>query len=265
MATDEMKRRILKELHTLAVNPQTSPYLQDFVPTVAPNTGKLQVMAAAQLSRILHDYSSFAVSTIDKFFQQTLRAFSREVGQFASYQVELDRDMLISESVDRVLDSLAEGGDKELLDWVVRGVKNELENTGRFNLNGKLKDMATSLLSLAPGETTAPRNQLRELTDTCDKICLSFNRTVRQMATQALDILQRAGVDPADSNRAFLGSLAVYADLSDTEPVPAVTGSWLDKALDPQKWFPKKNARMLAFLPGLPAAAGGSICPSGLK
>ena len=30
-ATDEMKSRILKELHVLAVNPDKSPYLKDFI------------------------------------------------------------------------------------------------------------------------------------------------------------------------------------------------------------------------------------------
>ena len=66
----------------------------------------LQTKTRRVLHDILHDYSAFAVSTIDKFFQQTLKAFSREIGQFASYQVELDKDSLIAESVDRILDSL---------------------------------------------------------------------------------------------------------------------------------------------------------------
>ena len=86
-ATDEMKRRILDELHILAVKPEESPYFKDFVPQVFSSVETLQKRASGQLAGILHDYSSFAVSTIDKFFQQTLRAVSREIGQFASYQV----------------------------------------------------------------------------------------------------------------------------------------------------------------------------------
>ena len=97
-ATDEMKRRILKQ----------SSYTKDFVPSLFPSPDGLKQKAGDVLLRILHDYGAFAVSTIDRFFQQTLKAFSREIGQFASYQVELDKDALVSETVDRILDSLTE-------------------------------------------------------------------------------------------------------------------------------------------------------------
>ena len=86
-ATDEMKRRILKELHVLATHPDRSPYINAFVPSVIATSNELKTKAQRLLVSIVNDYSAFAVSTIDKFFQQTLRAFSREIGQFTSYQV----------------------------------------------------------------------------------------------------------------------------------------------------------------------------------
>ena len=108
-ATDEMKSRILRQLHILAVCPEKSGYHDYFVPSCFAGDAELQKKAREVLNDILHDYSAFAVSTIDRFFQQTLKAFSREIGQFASYQVELDKRSLVAESVDRILDSLDEG------------------------------------------------------------------------------------------------------------------------------------------------------------
>ena len=87
-ATEEMKGRILKELHVLATSPWDSDYHKDFVPQHYKNDMELKKAAETVLCNILHDYGAFAVSTIDRFFQQTLKAFSREIGQFASYQVE---------------------------------------------------------------------------------------------------------------------------------------------------------------------------------
>ena len=98
-ATDEMKGRILQELFCLADSPQDSDYLEYFVPKVFSDVAGLQKAADEILCNLLHDYSAFSVSTIDRFFQQTLKAFSREIGQFSSYQVELDKESLISESV----------------------------------------------------------------------------------------------------------------------------------------------------------------------
>ena len=120
-ATDEMKGRILQELYVMASDPERSGYLDWFVPSVFPSAADMQKKAEAVLQDILHDYSAFAVSTIDRFFQQTLKAFSREIGHFASYQVELDKDSLVAESVDRILDSLTEE-DGSLLSWLTDNV-----------------------------------------------------------------------------------------------------------------------------------------------
>ena len=86
-ATEEMKSRILKELHILATSPASSDYHDAFVPGVLPDDAALSRRASAVLRDILHDYSAFAVSTIDRFFQQTLKAFSREIGQFSKEKI----------------------------------------------------------------------------------------------------------------------------------------------------------------------------------
>ena len=41
-ATDEMKSRILKELHIMATDPQKSSYKEDFVPSVFPSADLMQ-------------------------------------------------------------------------------------------------------------------------------------------------------------------------------------------------------------------------------
>ena len=123
-ATEEMKSRILKELHILATNPAASGYYKEFIPSSYPDDASLQKAAETVLCNILHDYSAFAVSTIDRFFQQTLKAFSREIGHFASYQIELDRSSLIAESVDRVLDSITgDKKDEKKLKWLKTWLK----------------------------------------------------------------------------------------------------------------------------------------------
>ena len=158
-ATEEMKSRILKELHILATSPATSDYHDAFVPAILPDDAALSARAAAVLRDILHDYSAFAVSTIDKFFQQTLKAFSREIGQFASYQVELDKDSLVAESVDRVLDSLTQD-DTGLLSWLTDNVLEQIEQGGEgtvrvtytYNPDG-FPASVTSKISDMGGET----------------------------------------------------------------------------------------------------------------
>ena len=258
-ATDEMKRRILDELFTLSTEPARSPYFEDFVPQVFQTVEALQKRASSQLGGILHDYSSFAVSTIDKFFQQTLRAFSREIGQFASYQVELDKAALVEESVDRILDGLTED-DRSLLGWLTENVKAGLESGNRFNLEPPLKDMAKNLKSMDHAEAVRrygidedaayAKEHLKELRKGCAALAEAFVQDVRNAAQAVLDVLERHGVDPADSNRGFLKALYGFRDLGPRDAVGTPTASFMDKAADSSKWFAKAKDKYRVELEG---------------
>ncbi len=258
-ATDEMKRRILDELFVLSTKPQESPYFKDFVPAVFPTADALQKQASGQLGGILHDYSSFAVSTIDKFFQQTLRAFSREIGQFASYQVELDKAALVEESVDRILDGLTED-DRGLLGWLTENVKAGLESGNRFNLEPPLKEMAVNLKSTDHAEAVRrydidedaayAKDHLKEIQKGCATLADVFVKDVREAAKAVLDVLTEHGVDPADSNRGFLKALYGYRDLGPHDAVGTPTDSFLDKAADSSKWFAKAKDKYRVELEG---------------
>ena len=258
-ATDEMKRRILRQLYILAVRPEESPYYEDFVSSLFPTAQALQERASGQLAGILHDYSSFAVSTIDKFFQQTLRAFSREIGQFASYQVELDKDSLVEESVDRILDALTEE-DRPLLDWLTDNVKASLEQGDRFSLEPPLKGMAVNLQSEDHAEAVRrfgvdegkvySKEHLKKVREGCDALVRQYVRDVKAGATEVLDVLSRHGIDPSESNRGFLKALYGYQELDARSCVSAPTASFMDKAPDSAKWFAKSRDRYRLALEG---------------
>jgi ATP-dependent exoDNAse (exonuclease V) beta subunit len=258
-ATDEMKRRILQELHALAVNPTESPYYKDFVPSVLPTDKALSERAAGQLSAILHDYSSFAVSTIDKFFQQTLRAFSREIGQFSSYQVELDKDALVEESVDRILDALTEE-DHGLLDWLTDNVKAGLEKGDRFNLEPPLKAMAKSLKSADHAEAVREydvdedaaysKEHLKQVRKGCDALVRDYVKQVEEAARAVLAVFEQHKVAPEDSFRGFFKALYGYLDLDGRAAVTPLKPAFLERARDSSKWFVQSKDRLRLELEG---------------
>ena len=241
-ATDEMKRRILKELYLLSREPEKSPYFEE----LGMDATTLQRRARQQLSGILNDYSAFAVSTIDRFFQQTLRAFSREIGQFSSYQVQLDREALVSESVDRLLDSLTE--DNALLGWLTRSVQEDLESSGKFSLEGRLQEVAGSLQELPGGKLNVSKESLAALRKLCKQIEKSFLERVEKAAADCLKALSDSGVDPADSNRGFLTKLYKYQHLQ--HPVEKPTDAFLRNAAEEELWFSKAKAGLRQQLAG---------------
>lgn len=134
-ATEEMKDRILQDLSIAA---ETDP------------------KARKILINLLHDYGSFSVSTIDKFFQQALRAFSREIGYSNNYQIELDEDSLISEAADRILDELSDDR-KELLNWVK-------DQYNRSLLSGEKPDLEKSITDIGKEFCKLPEEERSLLT-----------------------------------------------------------------------------------------------------
>ena len=241
-ATDEMKRRILKELFRLSTVPQDSPYIKDLVPGTLPSVEALQKKASEQLSLILNDYSAFAVSTIDRFFQQTLRAFSREIGQFASYQVQVDRESLVSESVDRVLDSLSDQ-DAPLLDWLTRSARQNLRDEGKMKLEEDLQEMAKGLSRIPEGELRYEKDAMDRLRGRCEKIIKAYPEKVKAASQAVLDAFDSVGVKPEDTYRGFMGAIRKRLD----SPVPP-TEAFIRRASNPEEWFAKGNAHLLPVL-----------------
>jgi len=250
-ATDEMKRRILDELYVLSTTPASSPYYKDFVDDRELCSGEedLRKRCAQQLYGILHDYSAFAVSTIDTFFQQTLRAFSREIGQFSSYQVNLDKEALVNESVDRVLSSLTPEN-KDLVEWLVGGVRDNLRRNSTFTLDSGLKEIAKSLRCndyLQAAEKDGgnedeqwSKDNLDSQRKTLESVISDFEeKMVPNAAKAVLECLKECGVAPEDSNRGFLKALYNY---SEKGPVKKpLTPAFIRNASDSSLWFAKSK------------------------
>ena len=249
-ATDEMKSRILKELHILATDPSKSDYHDYFVPSRISSAAELQKKARTVLSDMLHDYSAFAVSTIDRFFQHTLKAFSREIGQFASYQVELDKDSLVAESVDRVLDSLTEDN-VGLLSWLTRNVLEQIEQGGRYSMDANLLEMAKRLKSVQRQEVLEKcglsedddfsKEKLLQIREECRRIVDSFTARVVESASMIIDLVEKQGITLDETNGRFMRALRPYSELQKNERVEPLTATFIKKALNPSVWFAKSK------------------------
>ena len=110
-ATEEMKRRIVRELAILAgiettpdgkPSPSQGMLIYDF----GCSPQDLRDAAATALRSLLLDFNFFNVSTIDSFFQTILRTFAREAELTGNYELELDSNEAIKEGTNRFFSSL---------------------------------------------------------------------------------------------------------------------------------------------------------------
>ena len=228
-ATEEMKERILRDL---------------------AEEGKTNPRAREILINLLHDYGSFSVSTIDKFFQQALRAFSRELGSSGNYQIELDKASLTKEAMDRVLDDLTEK-DKDLLGWFTKQLETALDNGESFHLENSLYEMAEEFGDVNE-KFTYDKKKLTELKAKCKEIVDTFHKDVYENAlcidtatwgkTAAKGLAQYAGAQTKYKDSVKAANATTLAKLAETAGCEAMYA-----LMNPQgrRWKEYKTARMV--------------------
>ncbi|MGM9869688.1 MAG: UvrD-helicase domain-containing protein [Sodaliphilus sp.] len=136
-ATAEMKERIVARLQELSEGTCTD-YEGDFL-KAHPSTSaqELQQAAKAALANLLFDFTQFNVSTIDSFFQTVLRHFVFELDCEYDYELLLEEDDAMRQSVFSLLQtmSLSSKSDR-LLQWVKKFVLENVRTQSDWNFFG---------------------------------------------------------------------------------------------------------------------------------
>lgn len=222
-ATDEMKSRIVEELFLLASGQKSS-----FVKSLA-NTRKLTeegVRAEAKrvLVRILHDYAAFNISTIDRFFQQTMRAFTREIGLQGGYGIEMDQTLVLTEAVDNLLADLEKPENKELLNWLLRFAEDKVENGGEWNLRREIMALGQEIfkenykaLSTDVAKDLEDKQALERYKEELVKIVRSVEIEAKKLGEKGLAVMDQYGLQPSDFKGGSRSAMFFFQKLANGE------------------------------------------------
>ncbi|HCC71175.1 MAG TPA: hypothetical protein DEQ09_08505 [Bacteroidales bacterium] len=197
-ATAEMKERILYNLYLLSRGRQ-SEYLDLLMETTGKTAALLMDDAQVILNQLLHDYSHFSVGTIDSFFQKVLRSFARESGLQAGFNIILDSDMILMQAVDELLRD-AENNNK-LLDWLIEFGQREIIEGKSWNLKKKILSLGKEIFNEKyrilhdRGFINEDKDSLKSAISELYAFNNSFRKKIAEKAAEALDILDRNGVD----------------------------------------------------------------------
>ncbi|MDE6286539.1 MAG: UvrD-helicase domain-containing protein [Muribaculaceae bacterium] len=149
-ATEEMKERIVRELHALATDPAGAAYTAALTRLLGCSQEQLQEEAAAALHDMLTEYRHFNVSTIDSFFQGVLRTFARELDHQGDYEVELNDRYAVAAGVGMLLDDLNFGvapREKQLKRWISGFIREKVADGQAFNFFDRSSGVMRSVVS----------------------------------------------------------------------------------------------------------------------
>ena len=197
-ATEEMKSRILKEIHLLASG-QPSSYLDNLCRELSLDAATVRRRAREVRSKILHDYSRFTVLTIDTFFQRILRAFIKELGIDLNYNVEIETASVLTKSADTLIEQITT--DRDLQRWLTDFVQERIDEgkkwdirDGILTLGGELfKEKNKDALSAA-----RPREELARIVGEATAHAAATKKRMQDAAAEAVRIIGDAGASVAD-------------------------------------------------------------------
>ncbi|MFZ4455376.1 MAG: UvrD-helicase domain-containing protein [Bacteroidales bacterium] len=203
-ATDEMKSRIIQELDKLAKG-EESGYLPILAKEFSLSEELVRQKAHRILLEILHDYSSFNISTIDRFFQQTMRAFAREIGLQGGYNVELDTTRVLTEAVDKMLLTLDASENKELLSWLLRFSEEKIEDGKSWNFKKEVVDLGSELfkekykrLSSETHQKLGDKESLHNYLKKINFLITDFESKLETIGKEGLSLMSKAGFEFSD-------------------------------------------------------------------
>ncbi len=218
-ATAEMKSRIVEELFQLADN-RPSDYLELLSENGKRSEAEIRNQAKKILITILHDYSAFNISTIDHFFQHTIRAFTREIGLQGNYQIEMNEEQMMEEAVESMLSELEKSENEDLMDWLLRFTEDKIEEGGGWDirrdiikLGGQLFKETYKSYSGQIQKDIEQKQFLFNYRNELYKIIQSTKKIAKELGEKGVLLMKQHGMQPSDFIRGSSSPFFFFAKL----------------------------------------------------
>ncbi|WP_379086012.1 UvrD-helicase domain-containing protein [Pedobacter sp. UC225_65] len=265
-ATEEMKSRILEVLKGFALG-DGAKKIEDYRVLVLAahpelNAESLKLKADKVYRKILHDYSRFAVSTIDGFVQKVIRGFAFELGLNADYTLEMNYDKVKEELVQKLDESL--NHNQQLLQWIIDLALERIGDNKSWNYKAELINLISEVFkdSYEVFETSVNALGLESLDELFKKYISitkaeinGFQDQLKELGTAAWQVLENHGITPDQLKGKSRNGLLRIANITrgDLTKLDAVfklidePTEWFQKGVELPQLFAELNPLMVAI------------------
>jgi len=143
-AAAEMKERILSNLQLFSEGNEND-VLQKIIEETSLDKETIQLRSRLALEAILHNYSAFAITTIDSFTHKIIKSFAFDLGLNLNFEVELDSETLLNQAVAILISKIGIENDvtTTLIDFSLEKAKEDKS----WDISHDLNDFAKILLN----------------------------------------------------------------------------------------------------------------------
>lgn len=251
-ATEEMKTRIIDYLVKLSEG-NDEKLAQDIISTLKQRgwyskTFDISKTAAQVLSGILHDYSSFNISTIDSFCVRIIKAFAKELGLPVGFNLELDTDMVLDEITSSMLDSI--DTDYLLTKYLSEYLDSRLDDEKTWNIDKDIKEFGKQIVSEnfwlrklnSTEDVYDDKNKVLELVNDIRQVKFSYENNLKLKSHSIIELINQEGLTHADLAGGSKSGILAYCEK--LQKGPAEPYKTLTKYFNEGKSFFKNNAKI---------------------
>ena len=184
-AANEMKAKIVKALKEIIDSEELDPRSMEGVllEELGISDAELKHNAQRLMTCIMHDYSSFCVSTIDAFVQKLSRSFAHDLGLPSRYSVSIDDDE-VAETIVSNLGLKITDKDDYLTGLLIDFSNNQFDNQRSTAIEVQLADFTKKLMSEKAyqkegGNTIQNVQQYKETIDFLNRKTAIFEQRVK--------------------------------------------------------------------------------------
>mgnify|MGYP002063388454 FL=1 len=201
-AVHEMKARILETLVSLSQPPSKEVHMAtSLCNTLSISDEELAFRSGQMLRKLLLEYGSFDVITLDTFTHRLVRTFARDFQLPYGFEVVLDPTDLFEETIDSII---AQVGKEEVIsDLLLLFSLNKVKSEKDWDVQKDLSEFISMLLSENDREPIADikNKTLEELQEDKKLLKNTLENTKKealQYATKALTFLTQKGLEAED-------------------------------------------------------------------
>ena len=254
-AASEMKERIIKALKELSLEDYTK--LSGGTKTLLAELKKHKKLNAYQqlddavirkrannvLTEVLHNYSDFAIGTIDSFVHKIVRTFAFDLKIPMSFELEMDDDKLLTQAIDLLIGQI--GTDEHLTKALVEFTESKTDDEKSWHIENDLKYFAKNLLNEDGAVHIEKLRQLSvddffKIKDTIQAEIKKFETYINKRGEEALKIIADTGIE-SDKFAGGANGIAKYfsylAELRFDKLTPSNT---VQKNIDSDNWYAGK-------------------------
>jgi len=248
-AANEMKERIISALEQIKNDGAAVKRLISELAAESELPEAVVIDKAGKILRnILHNYADISVSTIDSFVHRVIRAFTYDLQLPMNFEVEMDRDKILTETIELLMDRLSEEDDN-VTSAIVEFAESNIEEGRSWNLEYSLIQLGKELFNedaYAHLEKLGEFDlkEAKKVRENLHKFAAVFEQKVFDEGKKAMGLIANNGLTSESFFQTTKGIFGYFLKFANDEfPKDSDGNSYVKKTIFEDKWTGGKAAK----------------------